>query len=355
VLVADPSALLLGEVRLRVPAKADIGIEDQAGSIALIGAVLAPVIPGLTVRGTPATTPAVLELTAAPQTEGSLESQLTVTRAGAPLAIAVTGSAVTASVSAPSEVSLGTFCVQQPTTPRIVILTSTGSATVGLSAPALQRAMSPFDLALVAPLDYPNMLAPHERAFVAVTPQQRGDVGMVSDDLVWTTDAGATFIASGTATMPDMLDFGEVPIHVDTHNARQVTLQNCSTGALQLDPPQVPSPFSIDSPNFPTALKPGEVEAFSVGFHPTKLDMVSKTLIITSPQLPDPLKVELTGKGVATGTGSNTGPPATGVSSTSFYACGSCTAGDPSGALAIVLAALAVAAPRRRRVVPGRR
>jgi MYXO-CTERM domain-containing protein len=358
VLVAGPPAILLGEVRLGVPARANIGIGSQAGPIALTGAALTPAIPGLTVRGTPATTPVVLELTAAPQAEGSLDSQLTVTRTGVPLAIAVTGSAVTASVSAPSAVSLGTFCVQQPTTPRIVILTSTGSATVGLSAPALQSAMSPFDLALVAPLDYPNMLAPHERAFVAVTPRQRGDVGMVSDDLVWTTDAGAaptlttltaTFIASGTATMPDMLDFGEVPIHVDTHNARQVTLQNCSTGALQLDPPQVPSPFSIDSPNFPAALKPGEVEAFSVGFHPTKLDMVSKTLIITSPQLPDPLKVELTGKGVATGTGSDTGPPATGVSSTSFYACGSCTAGDPSGALAIVLAALAALAPRRRR------
>jgi MYXO-CTERM domain-containing protein len=145
-----------------------------------------------------------------------------------------------------------------------------------------------------------------------------------------------------------MLDFGDVPIHVDTHNARQVTLQNCSTGPLELDPPQIPSPFSIDSPNFPTALKPGEVAAFSVGFHPTKLDAVTKTLIITSPQLSDPLKVELTGNGIATGSGTDTGPPATGVASTSFYACG-CTSGDPSGALAIVLAALAAAAPRRRR------
>lgn len=357
VLVATPPAILLGEVRLDAPAMAQVRIEPAA--IALTAATLDPTIAGLTAGGIPPTTPATLDLTVAPQSEGSLASRLTVTpRTGAPLAIAVTGSAVTASVSAPSAVSLGTFCVQQPTTPRIVILTSTGSATVGLSAPALQSAMSPFDLELVAPLDYPGMLAPHERAFVAVTPRRSVDAGMVSDDLVWTTDAGAaptlttltaTFIASGTVTIPDMLDFGDVPIHVDTHNARQVTLQNCSTGALQLDPPQIPSPFSIDSPNFPTALKPGEVEAFSVGFHPTKLDMVTKTLIITSPQLPDPLKVELTGKGIATGSGSDTGPPATGVASTSFYACGSCTAGDPSGALAIVLAALAAIAPRRRR------
>jgi MYXO-CTERM domain-containing protein len=359
-LVATPPAILLGEVRPAAPVTAHAAIASRAAPLDLAGAALAPTIAGLTVRGTPATTPATLDLTAAPAADSSLDSQLTITpRTGAPLAIAVTGSAVTASVSAPPAASLGTFCVQQPTAPRIVTLTSTGKATVGLSAaPALHSAMSPFDLQLVAPLDYPNVLAPQQRAFVAVTARMRSDVGVVSDDLVWMTDADAapsrttltaTFIASGTATMPDMLDFGTVPIHVDTHNARQVTLQNCNTGALQLDPPQVPSPFSIDSPNFPTALKPGEVAAFSVGFHPTKPDMVMKTLIITSPQLPDPLRVVLTGVGVATGSGSATGPPGTGVASTSFYACGSCTAGDPSGGLAILLAALAAIAPRRRR------
>jgi uncharacterized protein (TIGR03382 family) len=343
VLVATPPAILLGEVRVAapaVPAVAHAAIASQAAPIALTGAALDPAIPGLTVRGTPATTPATLDLTVAPQTEGSLDSVLTVTRAGAPPAV-----------------SLGTFCVQQPPTPRIVTLTSTGHATVGLSAPVLQGEPSPFDLERVAPLDYPNVLAPGQRAFVAITPQPSDVAGMASDDLVWTTDAAAaplhialtaTFLADGGAIAPSALDFGTVPVHVDTHNAQQVTLQNCSAAAFDLDPPQVPAPFSIDSPNFPTTLKPGEVARFSVGFHPTQQKPVMKTLVITSPQLPAPLKVDLSGTGVATGETSS-GSATTGTSSTSFYACGGCTAGDPSGTLAIVLAALAALAPRRRR------
>jgi MYXO-CTERM domain-containing protein len=365
VLVATPPAILLGEVRLAAPVTAHVAIASRAAPIDLTAAALDPAIPALTVSGIPATTPATLDLAVAPRTEGSLDGQLTVTpRTGAPLAIAVTGRAVTPSVSAPPAVSLGTFCVQQPTTPRIVTLTSTGSATVALSAPALHSAKSPFDLERVAPLDYPNVLAPGQRAFVAVTPQPSSVAGVASDDLVWTTDAGAapsrtaltaTFLADGGAIAPNLLDFGTVPVHVDTHNAQQVTLQNCSAAAFQLDAPQVPAPFSIDSPNFPTALKPGEVAAFSVGFHPTKPDKAVKDLVIKSRQLPEPLTVHLRGEGVATGSGSGAGPLGTGVSSTSFYACGSCTAGDPSGGLAIVLAALAAIAPRRRRRRAGAR
>jgi MYXO-CTERM domain-containing protein len=362
VLVADPPAVLLGEVRLAAPAMAHVRIEPA--SVALTGAALDPAIPGLTLGSVPPTTPATLDLTAAPQLEGRLDSRLTVTpRTGPPLAIAVTGRAVIASVSAPPAVSLGTFCVQQPTAPRIVTLTSTGSATLGLSAPALHSAMSPFDLQLVAPLDYPNLLAPGQRAFVAVTPQPRSVAGVASGDLVWTTDAStapshtaltATFLADGGAIGPDMLQFGTAPVHVDTRNAQQVALQNCSTAAFQLDPPQVPAPISIDSPSFPTALKPGEVAAFSVGFHPTKAEKVMKDLVITSPQLPGPLTVHLFGQGIATGGETDGGPSGTGVSSTSFYAC-SCTSGDPSGGLAIVLAALAATARRRRRPGPAER
>ncbi len=364
VLVATPPAILLGEVRIAAPmlaaqVTAHVAIASRAAPIDLTAAALDPALPGVTVTGIPATTPATLDLAVAPRTEGSLDRRLTVTpRTGAPLAIAVTGSAVAPSVSAPPAVSLGTFCVQQPTTPRIVTLTSTGSATVGLSAPALQSAMSPFDLERVAPLDYPNILAPGQRAFVSVTPRPSSVAGVAGDDLAWTTDADAapshtaltaTFLADGGAIAPNLLDFGTAPVHVDTHNAQQVTLQNCSAAAFQLDAPQVPAPFSIDSPNFPTALKPGEVAAFSVGFHPTKPDKAVKDLVITSRQLPEPLTVHLRGEGVATGSGSDAGPPGTGVSATSFYACGSCTAGDPSGGLAVVLAALAVIAPRRRR------
>lgn len=354
-LIATPPAILLGEVRLSTPADASVAITNPA--MVALTAALSPPIAGLTAT---VTAPDIVDLTAAPDAEGSLASQLVVTpRTGPALAIPVTGSAVTAIASVPSAVSLGTFCVQQPTTPRIVALTASGSATLGLSAPVLQSPASPFDLALVAPLDYPSVLAPRDRAFVAITPQPRSVAGTATDDLVWATDADAggmpshvaliaTFLADGGAIAPGMLTFGPVQIHVDARNAQQARLQNCSAAAFQLDPPQVPAPFSIDSPNFPTALKPGEVATFSVGFHPTQAIPVTKTLIITSPQLTDPLKLDLSGEGVATGNGSDAGPSSAGLSSTSFYAC-SCTTGDPSGALAIALAALAVAAPRRRR------
>jgi len=355
-LVATPPAVLLGEVRLSTPATAQIAITNR--TLIALTAALDPPISGLTVT---ATSPVRLDLAAAPVADRSLDSQLVVTpRTGAALAIPVTGSAVTATSSLPSAVSLGTFCVQQPTTARIVALTSTGSATLGLSAPALRNPASPFDLERVAPLDYPGVLAPGDRAFIAVTPQPRGDAGTASDDLVWATDADpvdmpshtaltATFLADGGAIAPGMLVFGQVPVHVDTRNAQQVTLQNCSAAAFQLDPPQVPAPFSIDSPSFPTALPPGEVTTFSVGFHPTQAVAVTKTLIITSPQLPAPLQVDLSGEGVATGGDSDGGSGGAGQASTSFYACGGCTTGGPSGGLAIALAALAAAAPRRRR------
>jgi uncharacterized protein (TIGR03382 family) len=312
------------------------------------------------VRGVPATTPATLDLAGPPQAEGSLDDRITVTpSSGPPLAIPVTGAAVTASYSVPSAVSLGTVCVQQPTTPRILALSSTGTATLQLTAPALQNADSPFDLVLVAPVGYPNVLAPRQRAMIAVTPKRRDTAGMVSDDVIWATDVAgattahttltATFVADGGAIAPGALAFGPTPVHVDTHNAQQVTLQNCSSAPFQLDAPAVPVPFSIDSPSFPTALKPGEIATFSVGFHPTKIGKVSsKTLSITSPQLHDPLTVDLSGEGVAPGSDSDAGPGSNGLSTTSFYAC-SCTSGDPSSAIAILLAAFGVLVPRRRR------
>ena len=116
-LVATPPAILLGEIRTAGSAVSHVAIASQGAPISLTAAALDTPIPGLTVRGTPATTPAILDLTAAPLVDGSLDDRLTVTpRTGAPLAIAVTGSAVTAGFSIPPAVSLGTFCVQQPTT-----------------------------------------------------------------------------------------------------------------------------------------------------------------------------------------------------------------------------------------------
>ncbi|HEY0481025.1 MAG TPA: choice-of-anchor D domain-containing protein [Kofleriaceae bacterium] len=359
-LVATPPAIVLGEVRIGTSRVSHVGVASTAAPAMLTAAALETAITGLTVRGTPATTPATLDLTAAPQAEGPLDDRITVTPStGPPLAIPITGSAVAASYSVPAAVSLGTFCVQQPTTPRILALSSTGSATLGLSAPALQSADSPFDLGLVAPLAYPGIVAPRQRAIIAATAKRRDVAGLVSDDVIWTTDVAgattahttltATFVSDGGAVAPDMIAFGATAIHVDTRNSRQVTLQNCSSASLRLDTPQVPAPFSIDSPSFPSALNPGEIATFSIGFHPTKLGRVTKTLSITSPQLQRPLTVELSGDGVAPGTDGDAGLDTPDVPSTSFYACGGCTTTDPSGALALLLAALAALAPRRRR------
>ena len=110
----------------------------------------------------------------------------------------MTGAAVTASYSVPAAVSLGTFCTQQPTTPRILPLLSTGTATIGLSAPALQHTDSPFDLALAAPLTYPTTLPPDQQALVILTPKRQSSAGLATDDLIWTTDvAGAPTTHTG--------------------------------------------------------------------------------------------------------------------------------------------------------------
>ena len=98
---------------------------------------------------------------------------------------------------------------------------------------------------------------------------------------------------------------------------------------------------------------PGETATFSVGFHPTKAGVVTKELVITSPQLRDTtLTVTLTGEGVADegpGSGSGSGSVSIAVDRTSFYSCGSCASNDASGLFAFALAALCILVPRRRR------
>lgn len=362
---ATPPAVLLGEVRLATQAIAHVAVASLGAPIALGAATLETVDPNLTVAGPPATTPATIDLTAAPQMEGNLADRILVSPAsGPPLAVAVTGAAVTAAYSVPAAVSLGTFCVEQPTTPRIVPLASTGTATIALMAPALQRSDSPFDLEPVAPELYPADLAPLRSALVAATPRRQTTAGLVTDDLVWTTDVAgattanttlsATFIDNGGAIAPHDLGFEPAPIHLDTRNAQQVTLRNCDVSPLELDPPVIPAPFTIDSPNFPAELLPGETATFSVGFHPTKLGFVMKTLVITSPQLSaTPLTVNLIGTGIAAGGDSDAGPTAAGLERTSFYACSGCashnTSGDASGAIVFAIAAFCALVPRRRR------
>jgi len=361
-LVATPPALLLGEVRVATQVVKHLAIAGVAGPTQLTSAGLETASPSLTVTGAPATTPAIIDVTAAPTLEGPLANRVLVaSSAGATLAVPVSGTAVTATYSVPAVVSLGTFCVEQPTTPRILPLTSTGSATLALAAPRLALADSPFDLQLVAPQRYPVLLASSARATVAVTPKRQATAGLDTDELIWTTDVAgavtsrtkltATFVDNGGAIAPPALVFGPTLVHLDTHNAQQVTLQNCDVSALSLDTPQIAAPFSIDSPNFPTGLRPGETATFSVGFHPTKLGPVSRTLVITSPQLRDlQLTVALSGEGSTTGSAdSDAGPTSTERGPTSFYACGGCASRDPAGAASWAIVVVCVLAPRRRR------
>jgi hypothetical protein len=319
----------------------------------------------MTVDRTPATTPATIDLTVSARADGDLADRILVTPASGPqLAVAITGAAVTATYSVPAAISLGTFCVQQPTTPRILPLASTGTATITIMAPALARGDSPFDVALVAPLLYPAALAPLQSALVAATPKRQTTPGLVTDDLLWKTDVAgattasttltATFIDNGGAIAPHDLGFDAAPIHLDTRNAQQVTLRNCDVSPLELDPPVIPAPFTIDSSNFPDILLPGETATFSVGFHPTRLGMVTKTLVITSPQLRDtPLKVTLSGSGIAipVGGGADAGTTVVDHDSKSFYTCGCASHGrsdDPWGAILLTIAAGCALVPRRR-------
>jgi hypothetical protein len=268
---------------------------------------------------------------------------------------------VSAAYSVPAVVSLGTFCVEQPTTPRIVELTSIGSATIAVLTPALQSSDSPFDIQLLAPLTYPAALAPLQRASLAATPRRQTVAGLAADDVIWTTDVAgattahtrltATFADNGGAITPSELRFPPTTIHLDTRNAQQVTLQNCDVSALQLQAPQISAPFSIDSPAPPDMLRAGETVTFSVGFHPTKVGDVTKMLTITSPQLRNPLTVMLTGTGIVSGGDSDGGVTTTSLEHTSFYACSSCAsngAGDPGGAIVFTLSVICTLVPRCR-------
>jgi hypothetical protein len=361
---ASLPALLLGEVRIDAPREIPFSVAAVGGMmISLSSATFQPQVPGLVVlEGFPATTTADFHLAVTPVTEGNLATHLSIAPApgsGLPLQIAITGTAVTADYSVPSEVSLGTFCIGQPTTPRILRLTSTRTATLGLTAATLQNPDSGYDLEPIAPPVYPASLAPLEAAVIAATPKRRATPGNVTDVVIWHTDAASkptattmltsTFVMVGAAIAPDRLDFDAAPIHLDTVNGREVALKNCDASPLQLDPPVVPAPFSIDSPNFPSVLGPRETATFSVGFHPTKLEMVTKVLVITSPQLPEPLRVTMTGSGM---TGGGSGGDNTNVDSvdrTSFYACGGCAGSDAPSTIASAMAVLLVLLPRRRR------
>lgn len=371
---AAPGAVDLGEVRIGEPAPAPVAIAVLGNNVALAGAALLAASNALVVTAPqPPTTPSTISLSVAPVAPlapGDLANAIEVTasdRAIAPIEIPVRGTAVIASYVAPDEVALGTFCVGQPTRASPLALVADGSATIELPAPVLaQGGDSPFELILLSPLHYPTRLAPgtpgSAAALVAIRPLRRATAASVSDELVWSPDVlaapvhrtrlRAELLDDGAAIAPAAIAFGRAPIHVDIANAQPVTLQNCSAAPLDLVAPTVPAPFSLDSParaDFPVALAPGEAMTFTIGFHPTTLGTFARELVVASDQLPAPLTVVLTGEGV-TGSGSDgDGGGRPGRETTSFYACGGCTAGDTGGSLAAVALVLCVGRWRRRR------
>jgi hypothetical protein len=306
------------------------------------------------------TTPASFDVTVHPDQlpEGQLSATIIVSSSNETLRIPVTGKVVAASYEVKAVVDLGTFCVGQPTTSSNVSLASDGTASIALAQPTLGLSASPFQLANTSPSAYPSTLAAGSTATVSITPQRQLVATQLADTLTWHTDVedaqnaqtqiSARFIDQGGAIAPPALDFGKVTVHLFSEDGQRVVIQNCNPTPLVLDPPVIKSPFQIDSPMIPPMLNPNETTTFSVGFHPTRIGVVTDTLRITSPQLPGaPLEVMLIGEGVTVdelppdaGSGSN------GIKDTSFYAC-SCKSTRPSGAIPILIALACVLFPRR--------
>lgn len=355
---AVPSSIDLGELRTGAPASSTT-IQVFGPSIAIDSIELENASPNLAISAAspPGSTPTSFDLVVTPTEDEQIANAIVVTPASntgqTAIRIPVTGSIGTAAFSAPEMLSLGTFCVRLPTTPAMVSLQSTGTAPITVTAPTLADPSSPLELDAAQLAMYPVTLAQFETARIDVTPKRSDTPGMVGDTLHWTTDAGsaatvlaATFIADGAAVTPDRIDFQKVEIHLDAQNAVNVHLQNCNEEPIDLDPAVVPPPFSIDNGDPPDGLAPGETAVFAVGFHPTDRGVYEKELVITSPQLANPLVVTLIGEGVA---GSGNGSNNPDLPLTSFYACGCAGSRDPSGVLAIALAFGLAVVPRRRR------
>lgn len=363
-LYANPTAIALGEIR--------VGGGTFTRTIQLLGASGSP----LTLVGQPMlvtatagvtlgalsqqTTPASFDITFDPSlmSAGQLALQIEVVDDDdETLAIPITGRVVEASYEVSKTLDLGTFCVGQPTTPSNAALVSDGTARIRIMQPTL-GSTSAFQLANASPSTYPIALVPAATATVSVTPLRQSAVAQLSDTLTWhtdvegaptaTTDLSARFIDQGGAIAPPALNFGEVTVHLYSEDGQRVMIQNCNPTPLVLDPPMIKTPFEIDSPNFPTMLNPNETTTFSVGFHPTRIGVVTDTLRITSPQLPGaPLEVTLVGEGTAPDEVRPDAGVGGGKDDTSFYAC-SCRSSRPGGALPVVLAVLCALLPRRR-------
>jgi MYXO-CTERM domain-containing protein len=354
---STPTTISLGEVRtMTTPAATPVMILGTT-PVQVTSIALETVDTRLSLTGTPGPTPVAVQLHVTPTADGDLANAILVTSNAGMLRIPITGKVVTADFTVPPVISLGTFCVNASTTSSVLALSSTGTATIRLSAPHMVSTSSAFDLSLSSPSSYPSIIMPGAQATVGVTPKRQSFAGGQHDEIVWSTDVAnrteertmvsALFVADGGAIAPSSLMFGKVPIHLDTMMPHSVTLQNCDTTPIMIADPELDPPFTIDSPNFPHMLAPNETATFSVGFHPTKLGVYVQTMRITSMQLHAPLEVSLTGEAISGG-GDGDGGTGDDLDPKSFYGCSGCSTREPSGGLLIGLA-FAAALRRRRR------
>jgi hypothetical protein len=360
-LYASPTSINLGEVRLDAgPITQSVDLLSNAGTLTIASEPHLDVANVNISIGTPTatTTPATFDVTVTPQTEGDLATHIIVADSiGDSILIPITGRIVSANYTVPLVLDVGTFCVNQPTAPSNLSLTSAGTATIEVSQPTVPNT-SGFDLGLTAPTIYPAAILPSKTATISVTPERQPIATMLDATVTWTTDTAAptattqvtaTFIDSGGAISPRDLKWKDVKVHLFSDDGKGVILQNCNPGgALELDPPTIKPPFFIDSPSFPPSLGPNETTTFSVGFHPIRDGVFDDTLAISSPQLPGmPLIVQLHGETITdpppqmdAGQGSDA------LGSRTFYAC-SCNSNAPGGGAPIVIALLLIV--RRRR------
>ncbi len=352
-LTTNPTSIPLGELRIGTSVPPVNVMVDRVGSgsaIPLTGATLSSTDPSLSLGALAAvTTPATVTLNVSPTIEGEISTSIVITPGvGNPVPVPVTGSVVTAELTADDVMTLGTFCVDQPVSKTAINLTSTGTATIQVTDVQLALGdASPFELEKSVPDTYPTSLAPDGgRATVLVSPKRSSVANEdVRDTLVWSTDVGPVtsvlttrFIADGGAVAPPGLDFLAVPIHIVNDDAKSVTLQNCSTDPLQLLEPVIPTPFELTG-EFPLLLDPAAKATISILFLPRETGEVTRDLTIES-MAGDTFTVTLRGNGI---TGDGPGPDGDGdgnLDETSFYACGCRSNGNPSSVLVIALAIL---------------
>ena len=355
---STPTTISLGEVRtMTTPAATPVMILGTT-PVQVTSIALETMDTRLSLTGTPGTTPVAVQLRVDPTADGDLANAILVASNAGMLRIPITGKVVTADFTVPPVTSLGTFCVNASTPPSVLALTSTGTATIRLTAPRMDSTASAFDLALSSPSSYPSIIMPGAKATIAITPKRQSFAGGQHGEIVWSTDVAnrteertmvsALFVSDGGAIAPSSLMFGKVPIHLDTAMPQSVTLQNCDTTPIMIADPELDPPFTIDSPNFPHTLAPNETATFSVGFHPTKLGVYVQTMRITSMQLDAPLEVSLTGEAIS-GSGDGDGGTGDDLDPKSFYGCSGCSTREPSGGLLIGLAFAAALRRRRRR------